>query len=142
MINAKELRIGNYVNYIVFNKHESLFQNTVWCLNYSSATLGDRAVRHDVKYNNIEPIPLTEEWLLRFGFDAIGYECPETGSEFSFPYRIKISDNENIEVEDDFSVCVYYNDDDFIPIGNIRYDKVHQLQNLYFALTNTELTIK
>jgi hypothetical protein len=27
-----------------------------------------------------------------------------------------------------------------LPKGNIKY--VHQLQNLYFALTNTELTIK
>lgn len=70
-----------------------------------------------------EPIPLTEEWLLKFGFDvSVGWA-----------------------EKDDFKMG--QPDDDWInELWSIRYEKkyvkiqyVHQLQNLYFALTGQEL---
>jgi len=74
------------------------------------------------------PIPLTEEWLLKFGFEQPYIEL--TTKEF---------------VKGDLIIYLYK------PVnrewyygswreGKIKY--VHQLQNLYFALTGEELTIK
>lgn len=67
-----------------------------------------------------EPIPLNEEWLIRLGFKKI---TPK-GSIYQLgKFHIQ----------------------DFSPIGiyesrnHIKLDYVHQLQNLYFTLTGSEL---
>jgi len=91
-----------------------------------------------VNFKNIEPIPLTEEWLLKFGFEL--YE-----SGYYFPYKIN-----NQWEKDNWYFCANYryNQIDICHRGNlgslIRFDikYVHQLQNLYFALTGTELEVK
>lgn len=67
----------------------------------------------------IEPIQLTEEWLVKFGFDKAvnGW----WSSDEIFSYR-----------------------DGYFGFGVDRHTKiqyVHELQNLYFALTGEELTI-
>jgi len=69
-----------------------------------------------------EPIPLTEEWLLKFGFDK--------------PMNANWCEFNGFEI-DTISELVYW-------LGNkkIVLKSVNQLQNLYFALTNEELTIK
>jgi len=71
-----------------------------------------------------QPIPLTEEWLLKFGFVAKneGYLCS----------------NKKVYLSDDFYYyCLYFDCEDVI---EIKY--VHSLQNLYFALTGEELKIE
>lgn len=109
-MDANELRIGNYV-----------YDSTDHC-------------RIDVKCSdfcysgNFEPIKLTEEWLLKFGFEKLApesfrFNCLEIDIEIEIAYLVG-DGNENI---------IYLLDD-------IKY--LHQLQNLYFALTNEELTIK
>lgn len=75
----------------------------------------------------IKPIPLTSEWLERFGFKNGKILLPERSSLDSYLIvndgRIQICKN-----------------------GYYAYDPetkyVHQLQNLYFALTGSELTLK
>ena len=85
----------------------------------------------DTNPKNIKPIPLTEEWLFKFGFQIDELERDE--------YYI---------YEADHLVCLYkginggyqrtINDyDDGIELNN-----VHQLQNLCFALTGEELKQK
>jgi hypothetical protein len=83
--------------------------------------------------NYIDLIPLTEEWLKRFGFELLG----AVG-------KTKIYGNGILEVE------LNSGDDTFISLnldGNeavcfLRYcNEVHTLQNLHFALTGEELTI-
>ena len=73
-----------------------------------------------------EPITLTEEWLINFGFNyAQGeevYECIWSLKGFEF-------------WQHDEGFC-----HDFFNGGDIDY--VHELQNLYFALTKTELQLK
>lgn len=71
-----------------------------------------------------EPIPLTEEWLLKFGFEK------NTGDYFLGCFSMRIVGKEMI-----WFVC---NDGDFSQ--QVKY--VHQLQNLVYALTGEELTIK
>ena len=104
---ASELRIGNWV-YSPSHKQ-----------NYKVIVLS-----YDIDVN-ATPIPLTEEWLLRMGF------------EFK---RQKVGTN-GIFSKGELNLTLSY--------GGIVYRKlnrpvlyVHQLQNLYFALTNQELEIK
>lgn len=66
------------------------------------------------------PIPLTEKWLKRI--DWRGYEYLYFNSHFCL----------------DDSGHLYYRGD----YTGINVNYVHQLQNLYFALTHEELTIK
>ncbi len=75
----------------------------------------------------IQPIPLTEEWLLKFG-------------AISNPYK----DRYELPVKNEF----IFIDCDQCRTPNLWMAKyphikhVHQLQNLYFALTGEELTLK
>jgi hypothetical protein len=74
-----------------------------------------------------EPIPITEEWLLKFGFEKT----------MSWTYVKDLVGNLKL---------VYYLGEKGWSMGfksysdfpNLKY--VHQLQNLYFALTGEELT--
>jgi len=82
-------------------------------------------------YETIEvfkPIPLTEECLIKFGFkydiETKTYHTP------SFYW---------------FSISLYAKDGAGFCIENVQYkfiEHVHQLQNLYFALTGIELQQK
>jgi hypothetical protein len=82
-----------------------------------------------------EPIPLTEEWLLKFGFDK---KTPYEGKLF-----YEIGHNEMYfkvkEVGDIYNHWYFYKWE-WILTTNIQY--VHQIQNLYYSLTGEELTIK
>jgi len=116
MVRANELRLGNYV----YDTKGHV--NTVgWeALNY--------AIREE--HNQIKPIPLTEEWLLKFGFNKIDHHRFKIKpSIFDWYYTYSTHDN----------AFRYYVNDVIICIATVF--EVHQLQNLYFALTNTELTI-
>jgi hypothetical protein len=75
---------------------------------------------------SLKPIPLTEEWLLKFGFERRPWGLIINGLLF----------RDNIK-----NPCEVLT----LEIGNgfrteVKY--VHQLQNLYFSLTGEELIIK
>ena len=77
---------------------------------------------HNEKYHHYKPIQLTEEWLVKFGF----IKRTPTGYYFDMGrMSINLPDFEykNIRID-------------------VKLKYVHQLQNLYFALTGEELTIK
>jgi len=113
-----ELRIGNLLN--------TSFGVSVLIGIYSDGVLELEDGNENV-LNEVEPIPLTEEWLLKFGFD-------EDMRLFEAPHLDK-----NITVAKDndgnWEFC-----NDAWWLRDIKH--VHQLQNLYFALTGNELTIK
>jgi hypothetical protein len=78
-----------------------------------------------------EPIPLTEAWLLKFGFGKSDEHelCHNTNESFYFFYdthlkRLEIDCGENGEI---------------IELKHI--DSVHHLQNLYYTLTGKELEL-
>jgi hypothetical protein len=82
-----------------------------------------------INLEEVKPIPLTEEWLFKFGFKFDGH-CSWWKNEL-IELTIDIG-------EDEYSV---FNDNgDYITLKGIKY--VHQLQNLYFAIKGEELTIK
>lgn len=114
---ASELRIGNFVKSI----------DIEYVVSQIDVHGNIKGVEGDTSFNidkTTEPIPLTEEWLLKFGFQKNGcyYISEETNIEFYLT-------NGKL-------YCELYGE----TIFNI--ENVHQLQNLYFALTGEELTIK
>jgi hypothetical protein len=126
---AEELRIGNWIRY-AGNEIELTRQKFKLCV----FTLGLDELH--------EPIPLTEEWLVKFGFN---YEDPLIYGKSGWYLKLKNQDlpsfiffNNHLQcslfISSSFNMC-------FIDT-NGHCEHVHQLQNLYFALTGTELTIK
>lgn len=123
---AQELRIGNWVK--DFADNEFKIELIDFCLIDSNEIEADEYCK---------PIPLTEEWLIRFGF-VKGNQCYPKGYSIDLlktDFYLRPSylggyywgfnkDDENLDCElNDVQPVVF----------------VHQLQNLYFALTNTEL---
>lgn len=107
---ASELRINNY-----------LYNDGV-VVKIDARTIFD--IWDDKGLKNYKPIPLTEEWLLKFGFE-IGYNKTKMLDVYCKDFGILIERSNG---------------------GNFYYKKVyissvHQLQNLYFALTGEELTL-
>lgn len=78
-----------------------------------------------------EPIPLTKEWLLKFGFvhenNWLGF--------ISDRFRIGIRFYNGNPAQ-----CDVTQDGNFIGFGYGHLKHVHQLQNLYFALKGEDLT--
>ena len=75
-------------------------------------------------------IPLTEEWLLKFGFVTTRWDNFDS-------YELKISNN------DDYAIVIY--SDGNCEVGDVittKINYVHQLQNLFFALVGEELAFK
>ena len=78
-----------------------------------------------------KPIPLTEEWLLKFGFEKESNKSYSTGEEIVYGvYKLDELTYNSIQKNWWFNGVLSNQ-----PIY------VHQLQNLYFALTNEELTL-
>jgi len=113
MIQANDLRVGN----ILQSYEGSEFE-------YVVIQSGDILMCQEANenFNNWrKPIPITEEWLLRMGFESL-----EDGW-----YKIE-----------EYTWNIY--DKGFRYKGQhiAEPDYIHQLQNLYHALTGEELTIK
>ncbi len=83
-----------------------------------------------------EPIPLTEEWLLRLGF----YETNDlmSGAKYSIESGIIDAKIENGIVI--IGVCLGQYAECAVWLNHIKY--VHQVQNLYLSLIGKELELK
>ena len=118
---ANELRIGNLVK-VDSNPFESVTQI------FKDGVVTDA---YDVvnSFKDLEPIPLTEEWLVKFGFreELLYWVIDMMGTELSI---IKESGSALVGLEHECGGT------------DLKIQHVHQLQNLYFALTGEELTIK
>ena len=131
---STELRLGNRIIRVdnLGNKKEIIVTASIF---------SEMEVRCGVVYL---PIPLNEEWLLKFGF--------ESNKEFTYTKNFNAVElyDECIEFffEPNEEVCITlrqmesdnHNEISSVFIRKIMY--VHQLQNLYFALTGEELIIK
>jgi hypothetical protein len=127
---ASELRIGNFVNTIDnilmtvsrIEKEEYSGWNgddfDIVCLEYG---------KKDSYFEGVfEPIPLTEEWLLKFGAKELNAKRGILKEFVLKTVRVEMSNSGNFNYKN----------------SKLVLDSVHQLQNLYFALTGEELTIK
>lgn len=101
--------------------------------------------------NHYSGIPLTEDWLLRFGFvdnmDSNSFR-KETRNDKeviqSFGVFLKDGSCGNDVWNENFADFMEIRSTEECDAVNFscKIDYVHQLQNLYFALTSEELTIK
>ncbi len=133
MIAAQELRIGNLfiddLNQLCITK--KIDEDAVMCF-CPNCKKGEWSV---CEIKKVIPIPLTEEWLLKFGF--------ETDGNFEDKNEIILPNNEHdfiIEFSD-YTKNYHYTGGEGICYG-VGCKYVHQLQNLYFALTGEELILK
>ena len=124
MMKASELRIGNIL-YWESKNGVTLPQNLV----ISWVILGNFDAQN-IFCKDYTPIQLTEEWLLKFGFEY-HHDTPHPNKVYRKNWSEGYFDLEHI--------ISFYFGGNFISV-ELKY--VHQLQNLYFALTGEELTIK
>ena len=114
-----ELRIGNLFQ-DVYNQVNEVTAGTLMYLRDAD----------DEQAKNVKPIPLSDQWLSKFGF-----------IETEKMYIIKHGVIKYILTEDHhgfvFGIVNNFNIEWFS--WEIKY--VHQLQNLYFSITGEELTI-
>ena len=120
---ANELRIGNWIHNPVQGVD---FKDCVIALSEINFEDGNKI--KDDKYR-FQPIPLTPEWLERFGFD--GYEESGYFEKRGFFFYVGTCK--------DGSYYLEHPDSGHLVGQPIKH--VHQLQNLYFALTGEELTL-
>jgi len=136
---AHELRIGNYISLKLAKSNVydcivvGIEQDRIYYLPWLK--LKPKVDYLYSLYCYVEPIPLTEEWLEKFGFERDEEkrhgECYWVHGGFTNP-----------------QAPLFYYVDMFLSahLGfpgwkNIKIKYVHHLQNLYFALTGEELQI-
>ena len=133
-IKPSELRQGNKVYVSDKDIPDKMHVATVGEIFYFEATLecdfGEGEEDCSVEHEDLLPIPLTEEWLLSAGFEGDVFNgYMNTKMRVGF-----ITTDEYFEME---WLCSGHAD---WQIATIK--TVHQLQNLYFALTGEELEFK
>jgi len=117
---ANEFRIGNYV----FSK---MVEDTIQL----SALLESQDLQ-------VEPIPLTEEWLFKFGFKKIKIKTTIKGF---YIISYKLNDFVVYLLSDFFEVELIRQNKEQFNLFKTFKKEVHFLQNLYFALINEELKL-
>ena len=121
MINANELRIGNWVK---------LFNDDFYKIHVISKTViqveGGIIGGEVFKLEHIQPIPLTPEILEKCGF--------KKGSIYFYFSKFRI-----VKINDSNNWLILLSDT-YHHLCKLKH--LHQLQNLYFALTGEELIYK
>jgi hypothetical protein len=134
MIKANELRLGNY--FLLKGKPKKV--KHIWPYGVGIPTEEGDDWTQVLEIEDIEPIPLTREILEKARFEknrdndfiismALDFHLSISFyPDGAFPILIKDSEMYNGEAQ-------------MVPLN--RLDYLHQLQNLYFALTGEELTL-
>lgn len=121
MINANELRIGNLVDHYFSDDTDDSVTDRMY------EHIEAKDISDDEYLSSCYPIPLTPEILEKAGFE---YDGATTLSRDDSPLYFKILAGKG-------SAFVEKLHQPF----EVHCEFVHQLQNLYFALTGEELTI-
>jgi hypothetical protein len=136
MIAANELRIGNFVLAKPIFGNDKKFKP----LQIASPNEIFRCYNTPKDFN---PIPLTPEILEKCGFVVVhkanNHYTINDPNGFKDSHKIAIFHTVNNQWHIAFS-DTFSGYKDYIPTTKIKY--LHQLQNLYFALTGEELTVK
>ena len=112
---ANELRIGNWVMGDSERPYQiELSDFSDWYDDHNSHEYGD----------HVHPIPITEEWLDMFGF--------KDDQIMRFRDLLMLA-------KGDEEYCAWINTLTHGRVSSVKY--IHQLQNLYYALTGEELII-
>jgi hypothetical protein len=133
-MDSKELRIGNYVdcNGIVSEIVET--RTNYVRLKYFRKDVEKEHISLVLLDDRVKEIPLTEEWLLKFGYVKFN-----VNASIYCEYSLVIDDVLKYKLLFDYRDLGITMPNTYKPI---RLKYVHQLQNLYFALTGNELIFK
>ena len=134
---ATELRIGNTFrrdDYDMTVYHIEKRYENAWKVNDLDIDFDDQ-----IQVDKLcSPISLDESWLVKFGFKK-----PKNRYEFLFgdgeehtKLKFSIRLKNKVQPFNDWYISLSR---DEVYLGYVRIDYVHQLQNLYFALTGQEL---
>jgi len=143
---AEELRIGNLVRIIPIDPTSQGAIRVIKVLNsYVDEVdlMTENGEPRLASIIDIEPIPITEEWLLRFRF----IKKPKTNIYLKPMFSIgeKILKLMAVCLDDNSSTIAivdYYTETEKSDLLHLDYQFIHQLQNLFFALCGEELKIK
>lgn len=131
---ASEIRIGIHI-IDVFNPNNPIERQ----IDFDDLAMLGNYKNHPLPF---KPIPITEEWLLKFGFIKNTYpnlhwfKYVDNGDKIAFTQHKEYGSNKHLSF---YFNCGGLNNYSSVDLQLIY---VHQLQNLYFALTNEELTLK
>jgi len=117
---AKNLRIGNFISDA--NASDSFFAQ-VKKLDYSRCYYG----QFHSAYSDLKPIPISEEWLIKFGFVLVVKQGNQGEFRVYQLNEITYNTNHGWWWKHHLTVQPKY---------------IHELQNLFFAITGTELELK
>jgi hypothetical protein len=142
-IKASDLRIGNLIvsNRVYFEnpvtvKVTAIGSPVVW-FEYNHE--GDEIRSTSNPYNQLSGLPITEELLLKAGFDDPGKRIPGLKGKGYLTLLVGVHSmfivNNGVW---EFNANV---GDEAVPFPCPQLKYFHQLQNLYFALTGKELTL-
>ena len=129
---AKDLRLGNLV---VFKQSMDIHSISGTLENGETNSYEvdenkiDRFIEYSAPIDHYEPIPLTEKKLLEYDFKLLSQKVTRKGVLREFVKK-------GVRIELSYGLNFYYKGRKSLII-----DHVHQLQNLYFALTGEELEI-
>ncbi len=135
---TKELRIGNWI-YLCGYLHgfEIRFDGAEREMELSGFILGKLLSYRPGKtfdfINEVKPIKLTEEWFIRLGLSQ--YNNNELDPLQAYQYKITYE-----AVYSDWIIYFQQFEKNDWTVFTVSY--VHQLQNLFFALTSNELVLK
>jgi len=121
---ANDLRLGNLIYWNIPEKLD-VIHTVVGIRNEKPQTM---PISLGESINDYKPIPLTEEWLKKFGFEDLYYGQDKFGW---------IKDGVNISKY--FNFVLMLPDAEYYDSTKIKW--VHDLQNLYYALTGVELSV-
>lgn len=116
MIEAKDMRIGNWIKDI--EGYDLLFR------------VEARHIARSEGFPCFRPIPLEDEHFRRFGFELDHGDWTLGG--------VRIGEHEEWEGEQTFRLSIH----EWVSFGGRDIQYVHQLQNLFYALTGEELIYK
>lgn len=120
----EELRVGNWYKSVKFGVPVRCHITDL----YELCVMSDGATDDPPIKEMFEPIPLDEEWLVKFGFIYSNGVSWSMDKEYN---GLVVADDDS----DDWYAVEWYG----ASLTTVTY--VHQLQNLYYALTGEELKI-
>jgi hypothetical protein len=130
---ANELRIGNLVK----RGDDTCVVSLVCRSHFNACNLESGVDYGNSHQSNYQPIPLTEEWLLKFKFEnSKTRNWNRYFKEGIYPRSFAFQFFKNGRVD------FWYSDFNLGKINDLKYNPVkyvHQLQNLYFQLTGEEI---
>jgi hypothetical protein len=131
MINKSEIRIGNMLSYVTNpdqKENKIVTVENITKQGINSIDDYEHSVFFDLlEFDALFGIPLTEDWLLKFGFTANILN----GKILSYGNRKSLK---SFVIDTNFKLL--------LPYTILIIKCVHQLQNLYFDLTGEELILK